>query len=69
VARHVDAVRLLARGRAKVDRATGRATGKSVDHLLAAAKQRGRAGEGGLGNLDAKLAAVRAQIRAGRRSG
>jgi len=66
VARPVDASKLLAGARAKLDRGNANRNGRSMDDLLAAAKERGSARKGDAARLDAMLSSARAQLRAAR---
>jgi hypothetical protein len=66
VANHVDAEKLIARGRAKLHRRRRTKAGKSVVALLAGAKSRRSGRKPDTASLDQKIAAARAQLRAAR---
>jgi hypothetical protein len=66
VARPPDVGKLLAGAQTRLDRGSGKRTGKAIDHLLAAAKQRGSQRKIDAATVEATFAAARAQLRAGR---
>jgi hypothetical protein len=66
VADHVDAEKVIARARAKLHRGKRTQAGRSVAALLFAATSRRSGRKPDTANLDQKLAAARAQLRAAR---
>jgi hypothetical protein len=62
----VDGEKLLAGARAKLNRGKPKGAASSVDRLLATAKGRGSVRKHDAASVDARLAAARVQLRAGR---